>query len=539
MDNFDYIIIGAGSAGCVLANKLGEDTSKSVLILEAGPMDHNLMIHIPAGVYSAWKNPKLNWNYQTEAEVHLNGRCVGTPRGRVLGGSSSINSMVYMRGHPNDFDNWRDQYGLDGWSYVDCLPYFKAGESYARGGNAYRGDSGPLGVSPGSYENPLYDAFVTAGGQAGQGQTDDPNGKNPEGVARLDATRRFGRRCSAAVAHLRPAIKRGNVQLMTDTHVDRIILENGRATGVSVKRKGKSARITGNEILLSGGAINSPQLLMMSGIGPADHLAEFGIDPIIDLKGVGQNLMDHACLILQFSSKKGFPIHRVDRPWNKLAAGARWVFTRDGAASSNIWEAGGMVRGNADVDCANLHYHFAPVAFEYTDRAITLSQGFGIHVDLCRPQSRGAVTLRSADPAAKPNITFNYLSYADEMNQMIEGVERTWDLVAQSAFDEFRDATIDPGPDVRSKADIEDWIRQNVGTDFHPCGTCAMGHDEGSVVDPEFKVRGVEGLRVVDASVFPMIPSANLNAPTQMVAARAADIIRGIAPLPHIDLSES
>jgi choline dehydrogenase len=286
---------------------------------------------------------------------------------------------------------------------------------------------------------------------------------------------------------------------------------------------------------LSGGAINSPHLLMLSGIGPADHLKTYEIAPLCDLPGVGQNLMDHPCIILQFASKQGFPIQRVDRPWNKLAAGARWVFARDGIAASNIWEAGGMMRGNPDVDFANLHTHFAPVAFEYEGRKITLSQGFGIHVDVSRPSSRGAVALQSADPHAKPSIRFNYLSAPGDMQQMIEGVARVRDLVAQRAFDAFRDIELDPGPSVRTEAEVEAWIRQTVGTDFHPCGTCAMGHSEASVVDPSFRVRGVDRLRVVDASVFPMIPSANLNAPTQMLAARAADIIAG---KPRLDPGE-
>lgn len=525
MQGYDYIIVGAGSAGCVLANRLGADTSKSLLVIEAGPMDYNLMIHIPAGVYSAWRNPKLNWNYMSEAEGALDQRAIFTPRGRVLGGSSSINSMVYMRGHPRDYEIWRDDHGLAGWGYADCLPYFRAGETYARGGDRWRGDQGPLGVSPGTFDNPLFDAFIAAGGQAGLGQTKDPNGEHPEGVARLDATRQNGRRCSAAIAHLRPALKRGNVQLMTSAQVERLTIEKGRATGVVVRRKGASAQISAGEVLLSGGAINSPHLLMLSGIGPADHLLAHGIEPVCDLPGVGQNLMDHPCLILQYASKQGFPIQRVDRPWNKLAAGAQWVLTRDGIAASNIWEAGGLIRSNPDVDFANLHTHFAPIAFEYEGRKIILSQGFGIHIDVCRPTSRGAVTLQSADPLVKPHIRFNYLADPSDMQQMVDGVARIRELVSERAFDDFRDVEIDPGPNVRATAEIEAWIRQNVGTDFHPSGTCKMGQNGMSVVDPSFRVRGVERLRVVDASVFPMIPSANLNAPTQMVAARAADII--------------
>ncbi|MGB0799182.1 MAG: GMC family oxidoreductase, partial [Planktomarina sp.] len=293
---FDYIILGAGSAGCVLANKLGADTSKSILVVEAGPMDRDIMIHVPAGVYRAWRNSKLNWNYDTQCEPGLDGRSFFMPRGRVVGGSSSINSMVYMRGHPMDYDTWAAKPGMADWAYDRCLPYFKSVETYANGGDAWRGDGGALGVSRGTYDNPLFDAFIRAGDQAGQGTTKDPSGYNPEGVARLDATRRNGRRCSAAVAHLRPALRRGNVTLLTNTMVQKIVIENNRATGVVVKHRGQVQTIhAGQDVILSAGALNSPKLLMLSGIGPADHLAKHGIDVLADVSGVGQNLQDHAC----------------------------------------------------------------------------------------------------------------------------------------------------------------------------------------------------------------------------------------------------
>ncbi|MGB0798470.1 MAG: GMC family oxidoreductase, partial [Planktomarina sp.] len=510
-----------------LANKLGADPSNQVLVIEAGPMDRNLMIHIPAGVYNAWRNPKWNWNYTAEAQENLGGKSIFMPRGRIVGGSSSINSMVYMRGHPKDFDGWADDFDLPAWRYENCLPYFKAGEAYAKGGNFWRGDSGPLGVSPGTYDNPLYDAFIESGEQAGQGRTDDPNGANPEGLARLDATRRDGRRCSAAVAHLRPALKRGNVQLMTDTTVLRVLLSGKTAVGVGVSRKGKAVKIEGGQVILSGGAINSPQVLMLSGIGPADHLDRHGISAVHHLPGVGQNLMDHANVILQFRSQKQFPIHRVDRPWNKLAAGARWVFTRDGAAASNIWEAGGLIRGNDHVPYANLQYHFGPVGFEYVGEKIQLSQAFAIHVDQLRPRSRGQITLNSTDPFAKPRLDFNYLAHPKDLQEIVEGVKKTRDLVAQSAFAELAGAEMEPGSDVQTDQDIARWISHNLETDFHPCGTCAMGHGDQAVVDDEFRVRGIDGLHVVDASTFPRITSANLNAPTQMLATRAADYIMG------------
>ena len=532
MNGYDYIIVGAGSAGCVLANRLGEDRAVSILVLEAGPMDRDLMIHVPAGVHAVWHKPAINWNDHTAPEPELDHREVFMPRGRVVGGSSSINSMVYMRGHPLDYDGWAADFGLPDWEFARCLPYFKAGESFAGGADPWRGGSGPLGTMKADFDNPLYDAFIAAGAAAGQGRTDDPNGFQPEGVGRLDATKRFGRRCSASVAHLRPALGRGNVTLVTGAQVSRVMISGNRATGVAYRHRGQDKQAhAGREVLLAGGALNSPQLLMLSGIGPEDELARHGIDTCLHSPGVGRNLMDHATVILQWESLKSYPIHRVDRPWNKARAGAQWVFTRGGIAASNIWEAGGLIRGNARVDRPNLQYHFGPVGFEYQGDRLRLRQAFAIHMDLSRPRSRGQLTLASADPAARPVLRFNYMADPRDLEDLIDGVERTRELVAQAPFEGLRGAEIAPGPGVRSRADIATWIRANQGTDFHPCGTCAMGHGPQAVVDAQARVHGIEGLRVVDASIMPRIPSANLNAPTQMIAARIAAAIRGDAPL--------
>ena len=532
MSVFDYIIIGAGAAGCTLANRLGEDLTKSILVIEAGPMDWNLMIHIPAGVYSAWRNPRLNWNYVTDADPKVAGRGIEMPRGRVLGGSTSINSMVYMRGHPKDYDRWASEHGLVDWTYRRCLPYFRAGETFSGGADDWRGGDGPLGVTKSDFDNPLYDAFVEAGGQAGQGQTRDPSGFQPEGVARLDATKRWGRRSSAAVAHLRPALKRGNVTLLTRAMVQKIQLERARAVAVEVRHRGRTRRIEAGHIILSGGALNSPQTLMLSGIGPADHLRSHGITPLVDLPGVGQNLQDHATVIMEWESLKSFPIHRVDHPLRKGLAGAQWVFTRKGMASSSIWEAGGLIRGNHSVDYANLQYHFAPVGAAYDGNRIQLNQSFALHIDLLRPRSRGAVRLRSANPCDKPSLAFNYFDVPEDLAQLVEGVHKARALVAQPAFDGLRGAELAPSANVTTDADIAAWIRTILTSDFHPSGTCRMGHCSDAVVDDHFAVRGVQGLSVVDASIMPAIPSGNLNAPTQMIAARAADIIANRPPLP-------
>lgn len=436
--------------------------------------------------------------------------------------------MVYMRGHPLDYDRWASELGLSDWTYDRCLAYFKAGESYDRGGDEWRGDNGPLGVSWGSLDSPLFDAFLEAGAQAGQGQSADLNGYNPEGVARLDATKRNGRRCSAAVAHLRPALKRGNVTLLERALVQRVEINRGRATGILFQRYGQTHMVKATrDIILSGGAINSPQLLMLSGIGPADHLAGHDIAPVVDLPGVGRNLQDHASILLQFGCTRRFPIHTVDRPMQKAAAGLWWALTRSGLAASNIWEAGGLIRSNHEVAYPNLQYHFGPVGLEYQGNSIRLLQAFALHVDQLRPRSRGQLTLASANPIDKPLLNFGYLFDNHDLDELVEGVHRARELVAQRAFESLRGAELMPGNGVRTDSDIRDWVRANVTTDFHPCGTCRMGHGPDCVVEDHFRVYGVEGLRVVDASVIPQIPSGNLNAPTQMIAARAADYIAG------------
>ena len=531
---YDYIILGAGSAGCVLANRLSESGEYSVLVVEAGPMDNKLLIHIPAGVHSVYKDPSINWNYESEAEAGLDQRRIDLPRGKVVGGSSSINAMVYMRGHPMDYDRWNDELGLKGWSYADCLPYFKAGETSERGASEWRGGEGPLGVSRAKLKNPLFDAFLTAGETSGQGKSDDLNGYKPEGLARLDSTIRDGRRCSAAVAHLRPALERPNVELVTHALVEQILLENSRATGVRFQHQGKVQIIRANrEVILSCGAINSPQVLMLSGIGPAAELKRHDITLRHELPGVGQNLQDHLKIHCTWRCTQPITYHRIDRPWNKLRIGARWLTHKDGIGASNIWEAGGLIRGNDNVDYPNLQYHFAPISANYSGRKISLSQAFTLQVDQLRPASKGHIALTSANPLDRPAAHFNYLAEAQDLRELVEGFRKINELVMQPAFIAFRGERKDPAPEVKADAEIEDWIRATASTDYHPSGSCRMGRDENSVVDAEMKVHGLEGLRVVDASVMPDIVSGNLNAPTQMIAARAADLILGKTPLPQ------
>ena len=529
---FDYIILGAGSAGCVLANELSQDANNKVLILEAGPMDRKLLIHIPAGVYSVYKDPTINWNYDSEPEPYLQNRQITLPRGKVVGGSSSINSMVYMRGHPQDYDYWAKNHNLPGWTFDQCLPYFRKCESSDRGASDWRGADGRLGVTKGKLKNPLFDAFIEAGAQSGQGTTDDPNGYNPEGLARLDSTTKHGRRSSAAVAHLKPALSRPNLHLKTRALVHRVIIVNGRATGVIFSLGGKTLTAhAAREVIVSTGAIKSPQVLMLSGIGPRQHLIDMGIEPIHHLPGVGQNLQDHLFIPVIYHSKKPITYHKIDRPLRKLLIGCQWILTRKGFAASNIWEAGGHIRGYSEVEYPNLQYHFAPLHAVYEGARITLFNAFTSQIDQLRPRSRGEIRLLSADPTHRPGAFFNYLSDPFDVQELIEAVKRIRELIAQPVFNDFRGEEIQPGPGVVSDAEIEHYVRQTVDTAFHPSCSCRMGMDEMAVVDQEMKVHGLDGLRVVDASVMPDVVSGNLNAPIQMMALKVSDWILGREPL--------
>ena len=439
---YDYIIIGAGSAGCVLANRLSEDRNYRVLVLEAGPMDRNLMIHIPAAVYHVYKNPSLNWNYLTEPEPECEDREIDLPRGKVVGGSSSINAMVYMRGHPLDYDAWADDFGLEQWRFDHCLPYFKQCENSDRGASDWRGDSGRLSVTQGTMDNPLFDALWQAGAESGQGQSDDLNGFRPEGIARLDRTTRNGRRCSAAVAHLKPALGRENLSLQVEALVHRLVIENRRAKAVVYSHGGALIQAhAAREIIVCAGAIKTPQILMLSGIGPQAHLEETGIDVVQHLPGVGQNLQDHLSLDFVQECTKPVTLDHLTNPVTKLAIGARWLFNQTGMAASNMWEMGGLVSGNRQVEFPNLQYHFAPVYPEFEGRKIRLHQAYNMTVDQLRPKSRGEIRLLSADPECRPAAHFNYLSNPHDLVEMVEAVKSMQEIFSQNAFTEFRGKT--------------------------------------------------------------------------------------------------
>jgi choline dehydrogenase len=542
---YDYVIVGAGSAGCVLANELTQDASASVLLIEAGGWDTNPLIHIPAGVYSVFKDPSVNWNWESEPEAGCGGRKIELPRGKVVGGSSSINAMVYMRGHPLDYDGWADaDASLEPWRFERVLPYFKACERSDRGASAYRGGSGRLEVTRGATENALYDAFLAAGDEAGQGTSDDLNGFKPEGVARLDRTvSRDGRRASAATAHLEPALARENLQLLRNAAVEKVEIDGRRATGVRLN--GGELVSARREVLLCAGAIKTPQLLMLSGIGDKGQLDSIGVDVVADLQGVGQNLMDHACVNVAAGCRTSDAIDGLARPLQKAAVGARWLVDGKGWAASNAWEAGGLVFGSDAYAYPNLQYHFCPVHADYrAGGGLTLRPGFQIQVDQLRPYSRGRVAISSRDPAADPSVRFNYLSDPRDVVELVEGVRRALDIVYAPAFDPFRADLRLPDTRNASDDDLEAFVRATCGTDYHPSGTAKMGSGSDAVVDADLRVHGVDGLRVVDASVLPSIVSGNLNAPVQMIARKAADVIRGVEGLPserpeyHFDADE-
>ncbi len=528
----DFVIVGSGSAGSAMAYRLSEDGRHSVVVIEYGGTDAGPLIQMPSALSIPLNMPLYDWGFASEPEPHLGGRVLATPRGKVLGGSSSINGMVYVRGHARDFDHWAEQ-GATGWSYADVLPYFKRMEHSHGGEDGWRGTKGPLHVQRGRRANPLYAAFIEAGRQAGFETTDDYNGSKQEGFGPMEQTIHLGRRWSTANAYLRPALKRQNVRLVNG-FARKIVIENQRATGVEIEARGKIEVVKARrEVIVAASSINSPKLLMLSGIGAAQHLSDNGIAVVADRPGVGANLQDHLELYIQQESTQPITLNSVLNPFSKALIGAQWLFFKSGLGATNHFEAAAFVRSAAGIDYPDIQYHFIPAAVRYDGKAAAKSHGFQAHVGPMRSKSRGAVTLRSPDPNEKPLIRFNYMSHPDDWAEFRHCIRLTREIFGQAAFDPYRGEEISPGRHVQTDAELDAFIRDHAESALHPCGTCRMGRkdDRAAVVDPECRVIGVEGLRVADSSIFPRITNGNLNAPSIMTGEKASDHILGRAPL--------
>ena len=533
----DFVIVGAGSAGCAMAYRLSEAGS-SVLVVEAGGTDAGPFIQMPGALSYPMNMARYDWGYQSEPEPHLGGRRLACPRGKVIGGSSSINGMVYVRGHPRDFDTWAEM-GAEGWGFADVLPYYQRMEHWHGQGDggdpAWRGHNGPLHITRGPRDNPLTRAFVEAGKQAGYPGTPDYNGQQQEGFGAMEATIWRGRRWSAANAYLKPALKRPNCDLLR-AEVRRVVIEEGRATGIETTT---GQIITARrEVILAASAINSPKLLMLSGIGPGAHLAEHGLPVIADRPGVGGNLQDHLEVYIQMAATQPVSLYRYWNLFGKGWVGAQWLLGRSGPGASNQFESAGFIRSRAGVDYPDLQFHFLPLAVRYDGTAAAEGHGFQAHVGPMRSKSRGEVRLRGGDPGAAPSIRFNYMSHEDDWTEFRAGIRLTREIFAQAAFEPFRGHEIQPGAEAESDADLDAFIREHAESAYHPCGTCRMGRadDRQAVVDPSGRVIGVEGLRVADSSVFPRITNGNLNAPSILVGEKMADHVLCRDTLPPSNL---
>ncbi|MGX9355874.1 choline dehydrogenase [Roseobacteraceae bacterium S113] len=538
MMDFDYIIVGAGSAGCVLANRLSSDAGNTVLLLEAGLEDGALSLKMPAAVLSNLNSTKHNWAFQGQPEPGLDGRQIKHDRGKTLGGSSSINGMVFIRGHALDYEGWQ-QSGCTGWGYADVLPYFKRMEAYDGGGDAYRGSDGPMYVHRPNLENPLASAFVKAGQQAGYPLTDDINGFCQEGFGVFDKTVFKGERWSTARGYLDLVRDRPNLTIRTQAHVQKIVLNGHHARGVTFKGRDDKVMMANarREVILCGGAVGTPHILMLSGIGPADHLRAHGIDVVKDLSGVGQNLNDHPDFVLKFRCRQPVSLGPKTRPLARLGAGVQWLLTRKGICGTNHFDAVGCIRSSRAAGYPDLQLTISPIAVDDETWKPIPEHAFQIHVGLMRAHSRGEIRLQSADPAVAPSILCNYLSDSRDRELMRTGIRAVRELVAQPAFTELTGAEIFPGADVYEDSDLDHLLNTHLASQWHLSGTARMGQatDRGAVVDPDGRVHGVHGLRVVDASIMPSVTNGNTNAPTIMIAEKLSDRILDNAPLPRID----
>ena len=528
----DFVIVGSGSAGSALAYRLSENGKHSVMVLEFGGTDIGPLIQMPAALSYPMNMPHYDWGYNTEPEPHLGGRRLACPRGKVIGGSSSINGMVYVRGHAKDFDHWAEQ-GATGWSYADVLPYYQRMEHSHGGQSGWRGTNGPLHVTRGPRKNPLFHAFVEAGSQAGYQTTDDYNGEQQEGFGPMEMTVYNGRRWSTANAYLRPALKRKNVS-MVKCFARRVIFENQRAIGVEIERGGKIEIVKANrEVILSASSINSPKLLMQSGIGDETHLREQGIEVRAHRPGVGANLQDHLEMYMQVKCKQPITLYSHLNLFSKAMIGARWLLFKSGHGATNHFESAAFIRSSAGVEYPDIQYHFLPVAIRYDGKAPAASHGFQSHVGPMRSPSRGTVKLNSADPKDAPKIQFNYMSHEKDWADFRNCIRLTREIYSQEAFKPFIGDEITPGINIQSDDELNDFIKDAVESAYHPTGTCRMGSpsDQHAVVDPECRVIGVKNLRVADCSIFPRITNGNLNGPSIMTGEKAGDHILGNAPL--------